>query len=47
MSVHYFIDTNMFHNRGNLFDQPVMATLYHRGYSPVTVQRPFEDLQQF
>jgi len=47
MSVHYFIDTEMFYNRGDLFGKLVTATLYHRGYRPVTVQRPFEDLQEF
>ena len=47
MSVHYFMDTKLFYSRGNLFDQPVTATLYQRGYRPVAVQRYFQELQQF
>jgi len=47
MSINYYMDTKMFYSRGNLFDQLVTATLYQRGYRPVTVQRSFQDLQQF
>ncbi len=47
MDVQYFIDNSLFQSRGDLFDQPVTATLYHRGYRPVTVQCRFGDLQRF
>ena len=34
-------------NHVDLFKQPVKATLYHYGFRPVTLERPFGDFQNF
>lgn len=47
MTIHYFIDNDIFESPGNLFTAPVRATLYHCGYRPVTIEKPFEDFQDF
>lgn len=46
-SINYFIDEKLFWNRGDLFDQPVRATLYRRGFQPIVIELRLGDLQQF
>lgn len=43
----YFVDNDLFWNRGNLFEQGIRATLYRPGFQPVSVERPVGDLQNF
>lgn len=45
--LNYFLDKAVYINRGDLFSQPVRATLYRPGLPPVALERPFEDLQCF
>lgn len=47
MSAHYFVDDHIYRDRSEIFQQPVKATLYHRGFRPVTVQREFNELEEF
>ncbi len=47
MTVNYFVVTRIFQQRGEIFNQPVKATLYQRGFRPVTVTQTFRDLQWF
>lgn len=47
MTVNYFVITRILQQRGAIFDQPVSATLYQRGFRPVTVMQTFRDLQWF
>jgi len=47
MSVQYFVDHEVFWSRGNLFEQPVRATLFRPGYRPLAVEKPFGNLQIF
>lgn len=49
MSVPYFIDDDIYHDRGRLFEQPVKATIYSNrgGFRPVTVERQFGEFQRF
>ena len=43
----YFVDNDLFWNRGNLFEQRIRATLYRPGFPPVSVEKPVGDLQNF
>jgi hypothetical protein len=47
MSLHYYMDHDIFIDRGDLFSRPVRATLYRGGFRPVIVERPFGELQIF
>jgi hypothetical protein len=47
MSIPYYIDNEIYINRGNLFDQLVRATLYRSGFRPLTVEKLFGELQFF
>jgi hypothetical protein len=47
MTVNYFVITRIFQQRGAIFNQPVTATLYQRGFRPVTVMQTFRELQWF
>ncbi len=47
MSILYYLDRDLFWNRGDLFQQAVKVTLYRRGVAPFTLERPFEDFQIF
>lgn len=46
-SVEYFVDSDIFWNRGNLFKSSIRATLYRPGFRPVAVERPVGDFQVF
>ncbi|MPZ20230.1 MAG: hypothetical protein GEV06_20275 [Luteitalea sp.] len=43
----YFVDSDLFWNRGNLFERSIRATLYRPGFQPVTVEKPVGDVQVF
>ncbi len=47
MSVHYYMDHDIFFDRGDLFERPVRATLYCPGFRLVTLERPFDEFQIF
>jgi hypothetical protein len=47
MSIPYYVDRNIFWDRGDLFERPVKATLYRPGFQPVTLERCFESFQIF
>jgi|GEM_PF-1459579 len=47
MSFPYYIDHDIFMNRGDLFEQHVTATFYRHGFSPLSVKKSFRDLQFF
>ncbi len=47
MTIDYYMDHKIFFNRGNLFKLPVKATMYRRGFLPISIEKPFEDLQYF
>ena len=47
MSIPYYMDHQIYFDRGNLFTQLVRATLYRSGFRPLTVEKPFGELQFF
>ena len=57
ISIPYYVDRNIYwdnhvdwshrRKRGDLFKQPVKATLYHYGFRPLTLERRFGDFQIF
>ena len=57
ISIPYYVDRNIYEehhlgwpnrrNRGDLFKQPVKATLYHYGFRPLTLERCFGEFQVF
>lgn len=47
MSIHYYMDHEIYINRGSLFDQLVRATLYRPGIRPFTLERRFGEFQNF
>jgi hypothetical protein len=57
ISIPYYVDSNIYEehhlgwpnrrNRGDIFKQPVKATLYHHGFRPLTLERCFGDFQIF
>lgn len=47
MSTPYYMDREIFWDRGDLFEQLVRVTLYRRGFTPLTLERPFGDFQIF
>lgn len=46
-TVEYFVDSDIFSNRGELFQRLIRATLFLPGFRPVTVERSVEDSQVF
>lgn len=46
-SVEYFVDSNIFWNRGDLFSRKIRATLYRPSFQPVAVERTVADFQVF
>ncbi len=47
MSFPYYMDHKIFFRRGRLFEQPVRATFYREGFEPLTLEKPFGELQFF
>ncbi len=47
VTIEYFMDNDIYWSREDLFYRPVKATLYRRGYRPLTIERPFRELQIF
>jgi hypothetical protein len=47
ISVHYYVDREIFWDRSDLFEQLVKVTLYRPGFAPVSLERPLVDLQIF
>ena len=47
MSFPYFIDLDIYIHRGQLLDKPVKAIFYREGFHPLTIEKPFRDLQSF
>lgn len=47
MSFPYYMDHDIYFNRGKLFEQPVKATFYREGFQPLTLEKPFGELQFF
>jgi hypothetical protein len=45
--VAYYMDHEIYFQRGNLFSELVRATLYRQGFRPLTVEKPFGELQFF
>lgn len=43
----YYMDQTLFSSRGNLLSITVRATLYGMGLRPLTIERPFRELQCF
>ena len=41
------LDGDSADNRGDIFKQPVNATLYHYGFQPLKLERCFEEFQIF
>jgi len=47
MSLPYYMDDDIFFERDDLFEQPVKATFYREGFQPLTIEKPFGELQFF
>ena len=50
LAIPYFVDDQLFyniHNAPHVFKELVTATLYRPGLPPISVERPFEELQIF
>ncbi len=47
MSILYYVDQVIFGHRGDLFQQSVRATLYRKGFAPITLECLFGDFQIF
>jgi hypothetical protein len=47
ISIPYYVDSNIYWDRGDIFKQPVKATLYHYGFRSLTLERRFGDFQIF
>lgn len=45
--ISYRVDHNLFWNRGDLFERAVRATLYRKGFNPVSIEKAVGDLQCF
>ena len=43
----YYMDQKLFMSRGNLFGSTVRATLYRNALRPLTIEKPFAELQCF
>ena len=47
LPVPYYMDHEIYFQRGNLFAELVRATLYRQGFQPLAVEKPFGELQFF
>jgi hypothetical protein len=47
LSLPYFMDNEIYTNRGNLLDQLVRATFYRKDFQPLAVEKVFDDLENF
>jgi hypothetical protein len=47
MSFPYYMDDNLYSYRFELFKQLAKATFYRDGFQPLTIEKPFSDLQFF
>lgn len=47
LKLEYFMTHQIYFDRGALFNHPVRATLYQNGFRPVSVERIFDDFQEF
>jgi hypothetical protein len=47
MAIEYFMDHDIYFNRGDLFNKSVRVEFYHHGYRSVTIEKKFGDLQIF
>ena len=47
ISIPYYMDHQIYFGRGGLLAQTVRATLYRAGFRPLTVEKPFGELQLF
>ncbi|MDP8227634.1 MAG: hypothetical protein P9L89_08365 [Candidatus Celaenobacter polaris] len=47
MSFPYYMDNDIYSHRGRLFEQPVRATFYRKGFQPLTLEKDFGELQFF
>lgn len=47
MTFPYFIDNDLYMNRGGLLEQFVKGTFYRSGFDPLSIEKPFKELQFF
>ncbi len=47
ISVHYYLDHDIYFSRSDLFERPVRVTLYRPGVRPFTLERQFGEFQIF
>ncbi len=47
MTFPYFIDDELYMNRGGLLKQSVKGTFYRSGFKPLSIEKPFKELQVF
>lgn len=47
MSFPYYMDDGIYSNSSELFKQSVKATFYRDGFQPLTIKKPFGELQFF
>ena len=45
MTFPYFIDNDLYMNRGGLLKQSVKGTFYRSGFKPLSIEKPFKELQ--
>lgn len=45
--VPYYMDREIFDDKGHVMNRPVIATLYRRGFRPVIIEQPFSEFQIF
>jgi hypothetical protein len=47
ISFPYYMDDDIYSNHSKLFEQSVKATFYRDGFQPLTIEKPFGELQFF
>lgn len=47
LAIPYYMNTDIYMNRGSLFDVPVRSTVFRKGYQPLIVEKAFGELQFF
>jgi hypothetical protein len=47
ITIPYYIDNEIYWDKGSLFAELVTATLYRQGFQPLVIEVPFEELQAF
>ncbi len=47
MAIEYFMDHDIYFNRGDLFNKSVRVDFYHHGYRSITIEKKFGELQFF